>query len=158
MLRFGASNSDRFIPCIVLLESQDQSSDQNWKGVCTRLCIPSFINWNMTVRVHLQSKFHVVPGTTLSIYSVNPRASATFCSPPTYTTVYEMSSVPSPHRRVLVDDIDSQITYTGPWFQDDGSRGPDPTGNFGDPYRSTLHGVNASGSLSFQFTGKFYHL
>ena len=32
MLRFGASNSDRLIPCIVLLQSQDQSSDQNWKG------------------------------------------------------------------------------------------------------------------------------
>jgi len=75
----------------------------------------------------------------------------------TYTTVwYEMSSVSSPLRLVLVDDIDSEITYTGPWFQDDGSRGPDPAGNFGDPYRSTLHGVNTSASLSFQFTGEFF--
>lgn len=54
-------------------------------------------------------------------------------------------------RWVVVDDVDSAINYTGPWFQDQGTQ--DSVGNFGPAYRSTLHGTKNNASLSFAFTG-----
>ncbi|KAF4615485.1 hypothetical protein D9613_002591 [Agrocybe pediades] len=54
-------------------------------------------------------------------------------------------------RWVLVDDTDSSITYTGPWFSDVGSL--DSFGNFGPPYLSTLHGIKAPGAFSYAFKG-----
>jgi len=55
-------------------------------------------------------------------------------------------------RRVVVDNTDPDITYTGPWFLDQGSR--DAAGNFGPTYKSTLHGANDNASLSFAFNGE----
>ena len=54
-------------------------------------------------------------------------------------------------RWIIVDDVDSQIQYSGPWSADQGSR--DSAGNFGPPYQSTLHGTNSNASLSFAFNG-----
>ena len=57
-------------------------------------------------------------------------------------------------RWVVADDTDTDITYTGPWFQDQGSQ--DTKGNFGPTYNSTLHGANANtASLSFAFNGEY---
>ncbi|KAF8912162.1 hypothetical protein CPB84DRAFT_1742776 [Gymnopilus junonius] len=44
------------------------------------------------------------------------------------------------YRSVLVDDTDSGIQYIGSWFADTGTL--DNIGNFGPPYKSTLHGIN----------------
>ena len=56
-------------------------------------------------------------------------------------------------RFIVVDDVDtSSIQYTGPWYPDQGSQ--DSVGNFGPPYRSTLHGANANASLAFAFNGE----
>lgn len=55
-------------------------------------------------------------------------------------------------RFVVVDDVDTSIQYTGPWYLDQGSQ--DAVGNFGPPYQSTLHGVNANASLAFAFNGE----
>ncbi|KAF4615486.1 hypothetical protein D9613_002592 [Agrocybe pediades] len=52
---------------------------------------------------------------------------------------------------VFVDDTDSDIKYTGPWFADVGTL--DSFGNFGPPYLSTLHGINAPGLFSYSFRG-----
>ena len=57
-------------------------------------------------------------------------------------------------RFIIVDDVDSQIHYTGPWFPEEG--GLNNVGNFGPPYQNTMHGTNASASLSFAFSGEFY--
>lgn len=57
-------------------------------------------------------------------------------------------------RWVIVDDVDSQIQYTGPWFADQGSR--DSVGNFGPPYQSTMHGTTSNASLSFAFNGEHH--
>ncbi|KAF9532761.1 hypothetical protein CPB83DRAFT_580455 [Crepidotus variabilis] len=59
----------------------------------------------------------------------------------------------STEHRVLVDDTSQDINYVGSsWFAD--STGSyDSAGNFGAPYRSTLHGTRANSSLSFEFTG-----
>jgi hypothetical protein len=54
-----------------------------------------------------------------------------------------------------VDDVDSQIQYTGPWFPDQGGS-QDSVGNFGPPYQNTLHGTNSSASLSFPFHGEHH--
>lgn len=55
-------------------------------------------------------------------------------------------------RSVAVDDSSSRITYHGSsWFADQGSQ--DQAGNFGPPYRSTLHGTQSNASASFSFTG-----
>jgi len=56
-------------------------------------------------------------------------------------------------RQVVVDDIDTDITYTGPWFQDQGSL--DTVGIFGPTYNSTSHGTNDTASLSFAFNGEY---
>ena len=55
-------------------------------------------------------------------------------------------------RSVIVDDVDTSIQYTGPWYQFEGS--PSPDSLLGPPYRSTLHGTNASASLAFAFNGE----
>lgn len=57
-------------------------------------------------------------------------------------------------RWVIVDDVDSQIQYTGPWFADQGSL--DSVGNFGPPYQNTVHGTNSNASLSFAFQGEHH--
>ncbi|KAF9557147.1 hypothetical protein CPC08DRAFT_66700 [Agrocybe pediades] len=54
-------------------------------------------------------------------------------------------------RWVLVDDTDPGITYAGPWFADKGSL--DSFGDYGQPFRSTLHGINSSGAFSYTFRG-----
>ena len=64
-----------------------------------------------------------------------------------------MSTTPDP-RWIIVDDVDSQIQYTGPWFLDQGSR--DSVGAYGTPYKSTLHGTNSNASLSFAFHGEHH--
>lgn len=58
-------------------------------------------------------------------------------------------------RWVVVDNVDSAINYTGPWFQDQGTQ--DSVGNFGPAYRSTLHGTKNNASLSFAFNGSFLY-
>ena len=62
-----------------------------------------------------------------------------------------MSTTSAP-RLIIVDDVDPNIQYTGPWYPDQGSR--DSAGNFGPSYQSTLHGVNSNASLSFVFNGE----
>ena len=61
-------------------------------------------------------------------------------------------STTSATRHIIVDDVDSSIQYTGPWYPDQGSR--DSVGNFGSSYQSTLHGVNSNASLSYAFNGE----
>ncbi|KAJ2930042.1 hypothetical protein H1R20_g7068, partial [Candolleomyces eurysporus] len=53
---------------------------------------------------------------------------------------------------VVVDDTDAAIVYEGPWTATDGAKYAN-SGNFGKPYNNTLHGINATGSLSFSFQG-----
>jgi len=55
-------------------------------------------------------------------------------------------------RWVIVDDTDSQIQYTGSWVPDQGSQ--DSVGNYGPPYRNTMHGTKSNASLSFSFHGE----
>ena len=62
-----------------------------------------------------------------------------------------MSTTSAP-RLIIVDDVDTNIQYTGPWYPDQGSR--DSVGNFGPPYQSTLHGVNSNASLTYRFNGE----
>jgi hypothetical protein len=55
-------------------------------------------------------------------------------------------------RRVVIDDSDPQIRYTGEgWFQDNGSQ--DGVGNFGPAYNHTLHGTKSDGTLTYTFQG-----
>ena len=62
-----------------------------------------------------------------------------------------MSTTSAP-RLIIVDDVDPNIQYTGPWYPDQGSR--DSVGNFGPSYQSTLHGINSNASLSYAFNGE----
>ncbi|KAF9447284.1 hypothetical protein P691DRAFT_731767 [Macrolepiota fuliginosa MF-IS2] len=57
----------------------------------------------------------------------------------------------APDRWVVTDDNDTDITYTGPWFKDAGTKGN--VGNFGPPYLNTLHGISSNGVASFVFSG-----
>ncbi|KDR68486.1 hypothetical protein GALMADRAFT_146163 [Galerina marginata CBS 339.88] len=50
-------------------------------------------------------------------------------------------------RLVVVEDTDSAIQYTGPWFQNTGTNA-----KIGSP-SGTLHGVNSNASFSFTFIG-----
>ncbi|KDR73700.1 hypothetical protein GALMADRAFT_228152 [Galerina marginata CBS 339.88] len=54
-------------------------------------------------------------------------------------------------RWIVVDDTDPGIHYTGSWFQDQGSQ--NGLGNFGVPFRSTLHGTTSDASFSYGFQG-----
>jgi len=54
-------------------------------------------------------------------------------------------------RRIIVDDTDSRIKYSGDWFQDNGSQ--DQFGNYGPTYKHTLHGTTGNNSMSFSFSG-----
>ncbi|KAF8163683.1 hypothetical protein B0H34DRAFT_781303 [Crassisporium funariophilum] len=54
-------------------------------------------------------------------------------------------------RPIIVDDIDPDIVYTGPWFQDQGSQ--NSAGNFGPVFQDTLHGTKSDASLSYAFNG-----
>ncbi|GLB40813.1 hypothetical protein LshimejAT787_0900280 [Lyophyllum shimeji] len=71
----------------------------------------------------------------------------------TYTAVKQITtSAMGTPRRVIIDDTDSRISYSGQgWFQDQGSQ--DGAGNFGPTYKRTSHGTNSDGSLSFTFEG-----
>ncbi|KAF8969566.1 hypothetical protein BDZ97DRAFT_1653481, partial [Flammula alnicola] len=55
-------------------------------------------------------------------------------------------------RWVVVDDMNTDIQYSGPWFQD-ASGSQDSIGNFGPAYQSTLHGTKANASLAYAFSG-----
>ncbi|KDR76673.1 hypothetical protein GALMADRAFT_1328582 [Galerina marginata CBS 339.88] len=55
-------------------------------------------------------------------------------------------------RFLLVDDTDSGIQYTGPWFSV-AQGGEDSFGSYGAPFLGTLMGVNSSASLSYTFSG-----
>lgn len=58
-------------------------------------------------------------------------------------------------RWIIVDDADSSIQYSGPWFFD--SKGTqDAVGNFGPAYQDTLHGTTLNASLSFSFSGQSF--
>jgi hypothetical protein len=57
-------------------------------------------------------------------------------------------------RLVVIDDTDPSIQYSGPtgtWFEADNTQMD--TGIFGKPFLNTLHGVNVTASLSFNFSG-----
>ncbi|KAF8808392.1 hypothetical protein BYT27DRAFT_7337774 [Phlegmacium glaucopus] len=54
-------------------------------------------------------------------------------------------------RLVLVDDTNSNIQYSGPWFAAQNTQLN--TGNFGPPFQNTLHGVNVDASFSYSFSG-----
>ncbi|CAA7269979.1 unnamed protein product [Cyclocybe aegerita] len=54
-------------------------------------------------------------------------------------------------RRVVVDDTSPDISYSGPWFQDQGSQ--NTIGFAGFAYKSTLHGTKSNASLSLPFSG-----
>ncbi|KAF9038631.1 hypothetical protein BJ165DRAFT_1531691 [Panaeolus papilionaceus] len=58
----------------------------------------------------------------------------------------------SSNSKIIVDDVDSRIQYSQHWFADDSGRTND-LGNFGPTFRSTLHGVNTTSSLRFDFIG-----
>ncbi|KAG6841407.1 hypothetical protein C0991_011301 [Blastosporella zonata] len=55
-------------------------------------------------------------------------------------------------RKVVVDDSDANLTYTGGWIQE--QRGSyDHYGNFGPTYLSTTHSTSSGGILTFPFNG-----
>jgi hypothetical protein len=54
-------------------------------------------------------------------------------------------------RRVIIDDANPSIQYSGPWFEVDDSQLN--TGAFGNPFQNTLHGVNVNANFSFPFSG-----
>ncbi|KAK7062918.1 hypothetical protein VNI00_000416 [Paramarasmius palmivorus] len=57
-------------------------------------------------------------------------------------------------RRVVVDDTDQRLQYSGAWSLDTGSF--DERGSYGAPYRRTMHGTNETGaSFSFDFEGDY---
>ena len=58
-------------------------------------------------------------------------------------------------RLVLIDDTNSSIQYSGPWFEVENTQ--INTGDFGPPFQNTLHGVTANANFSFPFSG-IYHL
>lgn len=54
-------------------------------------------------------------------------------------------------RFVVIDDTNSNIQYSGPWFEVNDSQ--TTTGVLGAPFQNTLHGVDVSASFSFPFSG-----
>ncbi|XP_006455774.1 hypothetical protein AGABI2DRAFT_210331 [Agaricus bisporus var. bisporus H97] len=54
-------------------------------------------------------------------------------------------------RKVVYDDQDPIIQYSGEWFEKFGAL--EGLGNFGSPYLYTLHGTNHDASVSFEFDG-----
>ncbi|KAF9559301.1 hypothetical protein CPC08DRAFT_637960 [Agrocybe pediades] len=62
-----------------------------------------------------------------------------------------MASATSSPRWVMVDDTSPDYQYTGPWFQARGNQ--DDIGNFGPPFQSTLHGINANGTIKYTYHG-----
>ena len=53
--------------------------------------------------------------------------------------------------RVLVDDTNPNIQYSGPWFTAQNTQLN--TGNLGPPFQNSLHGVNVNASFSYSFSG-----
>ena len=66
--------------------------------------------------------------------------------PPLITTPREMST-----RSILVDDNSPLISYQGPWV---GGDTYSVNSFLGEPFNNTLHALSASGSFTFNFTGK----
>ena len=54
-------------------------------------------------------------------------------------------------RFVIIDDTNSSIQYSGPWFEVNNTQ--IETGFNGPPFQNTLHGVNVTANFSFQFSG-----
>ncbi|PPQ75109.1 hypothetical protein CVT24_010064 [Panaeolus cyanescens] len=54
--------------------------------------------------------------------------------------------------KVIVDDVDSRVQYSQQWFVDNTGK-TNNLGNFGPTFGNTLHGVNTSASLKFDFIG-----
>ena len=52
---------------------------------------------------------------------------------------------------VLIDDTNSSIHYSGPWFEVENAQ--TDTGSYGRPFQDTLHGVNVTAYFSFPFSG-----
>jgi hypothetical protein len=52
---------------------------------------------------------------------------------------------------VLIDDTNSSIHYSGPWFNVINTQ--IDTGSYGRPFQNTLHGVNVTAYFSFPFSG-----
>ena len=55
-------------------------------------------------------------------------------------------------RKVVLDDSDQRIKYSGNWFTKEGS--PSSSAWTGPVFQNTLHGVIGDGSMSFLFNGE----
>ncbi|KIJ32452.1 hypothetical protein M422DRAFT_184512, partial [Sphaerobolus stellatus SS14] len=55
-------------------------------------------------------------------------------------------------RRIMVDDTDSDIRYTGSWVLDQ-TGDLNSRGNFGPVYRNSVHSANTDASFSYSFNG-----
>ena len=54
---------------------------------------------------------------------------------------------------ILIDDTNSTIQYSGPWFEVENTQ--INTGAFGPPFQNTLHGVTVNANFSFPFSGMY---
>ena len=67
-------------------------------------------------------------------------------------------------RFVIIDDTNPSVQYSGPWFEAANNTLPQisvPALEFidnGPPFQNTLHGVNVTASLSFNFNGMSHSL
>ena len=53
---------------------------------------------------------------------------------------------------IIVDDTNTNIQYSGPWFIT-AQNSQLNIGTNGPPFQNTLHGVNVNASLSYSFSG-----
>ena len=53
---------------------------------------------------------------------------------------------------IIVDDTNTNIKYSGPWFIT-AQNSQLNVGNNGPPFQNTLHGTNENASLSYSFNG-----
>ena len=72
-------------------------------------------------------------------------------APPDFCLSISTRNMSIQARRLLVDDTNPNIQYSGPWFTAQNTQLN--TGNLGPPFQNTLHGVNISASFSYSFSG-----